>query len=315
MDTATGPALDRLIVDRYNLRRQGATAAWVPLEFTRATSSGALLIPSGTTIQSPDQTVRFRTDTELVIADGFDTGSVRGTSTGLGSDQAVEAGVLTQFSGGPPEADLEVTNLERSAGGNDRQSDGDYRAQARGIFVNARRGTLTAIVQGALEVEQVRVASAYEYTDDDGCPSGPVQVIVADAAGNANSELTAEVEEELEEWRAAGIPVEVAGGVRTERAIRFTAAFESGTATGPALQDVRRVIVAYVNRLKARAEATAEEAIAAGVSVLTPGYIETAARTVPRLVAFSVLEPAATEVPEIGEVIRTNLGLVEHVAS
>lgn len=310
LDTATGVALDRLVADRYFTARQGATAAFVELTFTRATSVGDLTIPAGTGVQATDQTLRFETERELEIPDGFSVGTVRATSTALGSDQAAEPATLVSFVGGVIETDLAVTNASRSAGGNDRESDADLRARVRGIFVNARRATLSALVQGALEVEQVRTAAAFEITDDQGCPVGAAQVVIADAAGHSNASLEAEVVEELEEWRAAGIDVDVIGGVRTERDIAVSIVFESGTSTEAALLQVRRVIVAFVNRLQPRSEDTVAGAVAAAKSILTQGIIESAARTVPRVVGVTVTAPAATEVPELGEVIRTSLGRV-----
>jgi uncharacterized phage protein gp47/JayE len=308
LDTATGPGLDRLVADRYNESRQPATAAVVELTFTRITDVGDLTIPAGTTIQTEDQSLRFRTERELQIPDGSTVGSVRSTSTALGSDQAAAADTLIEFSGGVLEDGLAVTNVERSAGGNDRETDGELRARVRGVYVNAARATLTALVQGAHTVEQVRTAAAYETTDASGCPVGAVSVVVADAAGNSNSALETEVEETLEEWRAAGIPVEVIGGVRVERDISVRVVFESNTSTEAALLSVRRAIVAFVNRLVPRSEDNVEDAIAKAVSILTPGYVESAVRTVPRVVGVTVLEPAATEVPEVGEVFRTSLG-------
>jgi len=310
LDTATGPALDRLVSDRYNTQRQPATAAIVEVEFTRATSVGDLTIPAGTTVQTEDQTIRFTTDRDLEIPDGSAVGTVRATSAGLGADQRVEADTLIELSGGAIEDGLTLTNPERSAGGNNRETDGELRARVRGIFVNARRATLSALVQGALEVDQVRTAAAYEPTDDFGCPVGAATVVIADNAGNSNSALEAEVSEALEEWRAAGVPVDVVGGVRTERDISVAIVFESNTSSEAALLSVRRAIVAFVNRLAPRSEDTVEEAVAAAKSILTPGLIETAARTVPRVLGVTVLSPAATEVPEVGQVIRTSLGRV-----
>jgi uncharacterized phage protein gp47/JayE len=310
LDTATGPALDRLVTDRYNTSRQGATAAIVELEFTRATSVGDLTIPAGTTVQTEDQTTRFATDRDLEIPDGSTIGTVRATSTALGADQRVAEDTLIEFSGGAPEADLVVTNPEISAGGNDRETDGELRARVRGIFVNARRGVLSAITQGCLEVDEVRAAAAYETLDDFGCPVGAVTAVVADAYGDSNSALEADVSEELEEWRAAGVPVAVVGGVRTERDIAVQVVFESGTSTEAALLSVRRTIVAFVNRLAPRSEDTVEAAVAASKCVLTPGIVESAVRTVPRVLGVTVLSPAAAEVPELGEVIRTSLGRV-----
>jgi uncharacterized phage protein gp47/JayE len=311
LDTATGSGLDRLAADRYFEARQSATAARAELEFTRATTTGELTIPLGTEVSSVDQSVVFATDEELKIPDTVAIGTVKATSTKLGSDQKAEADVLTRLVGGTLETGLTVTNPERSAGGNDRESDSDYKARVRGVFVNARRCTVSALEQGALTVDEVRVASAYEVRDSAGCPVGFVDLYVTDQNGDSNATMVAEVEEVIEEWRAAGVGVDVQGGVAVNRQIRVRVTFEAGTSSSAALLDVRRAIVARVNQLKARAETTVEEALASGRSVLTPGLVDYAVRTVPRVVGVTVELPAAAEVPEVGEVIRTTLGLVE----
>jgi uncharacterized phage protein gp47/JayE len=311
LDTATGAGLDRLGADRYFVDRQQATAGRVDLEFTRATSTGLLTIPIGTEVSDPANTVVFSTDVELQIPDGETVGSVRATSVALGSDQKADADTLTRIVGGTIEDGLDVTNPEKSAGGNDRETESEYRERNRSVFVNARRCTVSALEQGALTVEEVRVASAYEIRDSAGCPVGFVDLWVADALGNSNSAMIADVEEVLEEWRAAGVGVDVQGGTPVERQIRVRVTFEAGTSSSAALLDVRRAIVSFVNQLKARSETTVEAAIEAGRSVLTPGRVDHAVRTVPRVVGVIVELPAATEVPEIGEIIRTNLSLVD----
>lgn len=311
LDTATGPGLDRLGADRYFVARQDATAARVDLEFTRATSVGPLTIAAGTEVSSEDGTVTFSTDEDLEIPDGETVGSIRATSKALGSDQRADADTLTRIVGGTIEAGLTVTNLERSAGGNDRERESEYRERVRSVFVNARRCTVSALEQGALTVEEVRVASAYEVRDSAGCPVGFVDLWVADQNGDANSAMVADVEEVLEEWRAAGVGVDVQGGTTVERQIRVRVTFEAGTSSSAALLNVRRAIVAFVNQLKVRSEDTVEAALESGRSVLTPGLVDHAVRTVSRVVGVTVELPAAAEVPEVGEVIRTTPGLVE----
>jgi uncharacterized phage protein gp47/JayE len=311
LDTATGAGLDRLGADRYFVERQQATAGRVLLEFTRATSTGLLTIPIGTEVSDPANTVVFSTDTELQIPDGETVGSVEATSVALGSDQKADEDTLTRIVGGTIETGLTVTNPERSAGGNDRESESEYRERVRSVFVNARRGTVSALEQGALTVDEVRTASAYEVRDSAGCPNGYVDLWVADQLGNANSTMIAEVEEVLDEWRPAGVPVDVQGGTPIDRQIRVRVSFEAGTSSSAALLQVRRAIVSFVNQLKVRSEDTVEAALASGRSVLTPGLIDHAVRTVPRVVGVTVELPAAAEVPEVGEVFRIVLGSVE----
>lgn len=310
MDLARFEALSRWVADRYAIQRFGATAAVVTLTFTRSVTTSARTIAAGTVITDPNGTVQFVTDIDLELAAGIASGSVEATSTASGRDQQAAAGALTVFVGALPQADMTVTNAQAAAGGNDAETDSEFRARARGIFVNARRGTLSAIEQGAFSVPQVRNAAVYEYRQADGCQTGMVGVVVSDAAGNCNDAIVALVEQELENWRGAGIKVFVESASPILRPIAVRPFFEPGQATPAVKSLIRQTVVARVNLLRANASPTAAEAPAD--SWLTPGIVEQATLAVAGVAGIiEVTAPAGIEKPNYGERFLTTEGLVE----
>jgi uncharacterized phage protein gp47/JayE len=173
MDTSRFEALSRWVADRYAIERFGATAAVVSLTFSRTTTTAEVTINAGTVVTDQAGTIQFLTDIDLVLPIGVASGSVDATSSASGKDQQAAAGTLTVISGSKPQSDLTVTNAQAAAGGNDSETDAEFRSRARGIFVNARRGTLSAIEQGAFNVPQVRNAAVYEFRQPGGGNAHP----------------------------------------------------------------------------------------------------------------------------------------------
>ena len=84
-----------------------------------------------------------------------------------GLNQQVKAETITSIidfpSGGP--ADLVVTNAAATFGAANEETDITLRARARAFWSTARRGTLSAIKQGALAVPGIETASCFELVD------------------------------------------------------------------------------------------------------------------------------------------------------
>jgi uncharacterized phage protein gp47/JayE len=309
MDTSRQEALSRWIADRYALQRFGATAGVVTLTFTRTITVGALIIPAGTIVTDPDGTVQFLTDTELGLAIGVSTLSVEATSSGSGRTQRAAANVLTTFAGALPAADLTVTNLQKAAGGNDTETDAEFRSRGRGIFVNARRGTLSAIEQGTFEIPQVRNASVYEFRELDGCQTGIVGVVISDGEGNCNDAVVDLVVQELENWRGAGIKVFVEAATAILRPISVQPFYAPGQATPAVKRSIQQTIVARVNLLKSNAAPSA--LLAPANTWLTPGIVEQATMSVAGVEGIiATIAPAGIEKPNHGERFLTSEGLV-----
>jgi uncharacterized phage protein gp47/JayE len=309
MDTSRFEALSRWVADRYAIERFGATAAVVSLTFSRTTTTAEVTINAGTVVTDQAGTIQFLTDIDLVLPIGVASGSVDATSSASGKDQQAAAGTLTVISGSKPQSDLTVTNAQAAAGGNDSETDAEFRSRARGIFVNARRGTLSAIEQGAFSVPQVRNAAVYEFRQPDGCQTGIVGVVISDSTGNCNDTVVELVEQELENWRGAGIYVVVEAATPILRPIGVTPFYEPGQATPAVKSLIKQTITARVNSLRANAAPSAAEAPAD--SWLTPGIVEQAALAVAGVAGIiEVTAPAGVEKPNAGERFLTTEGLV-----
>lgn len=306
LDSAEDNDLDRLVADRFSteiVRKQAAPAV-VPLQFQRPIppSAGAgVTYPQGT---------KFRTEqgTEFALLEAV-TLSLGSTGPVIGAAQAVLAGTggnvapgaVVQFSGPRTDPAMTVTNVEPGAGGRDVETDQALRERARSFFRTARRGTLSAIEFGALSVEGVESATAWEELDATlGIPTGRVYVTVADRNGQANSILAEAVRNQLVEYRGAGVVVDVITSNTLWESVAYDGiAFVSGTDTRAAVQQLKNLTVVAVNVL-------------APGEPLTLALLYSLARSVPGAIVRegAVYIPAGDVVPASNETIKTRLELV-----
>lgn len=252
VDTAEGDDLDALALDRFGLVRNEAVASRGTLTFTRGTSTGTITIPAGTVVEgtgTDGETVQVATSAAADLVAGASTVDVSATCTVTGPSGNVAIGTLTTIP--TPlvaDPDLTVTNGGRFVGGADEESDDAFRARIRRYFQTLRRGTVAALEAGALSVPGVAHASVDEtnLAADDG---GYVSVYISDADGYANAALVAEVAAELEEWRAAGIWVQVAAAVREEATVTLVVHVAVGSDLGTLRTATQAAVMAYVNGL------------------------------------------------------------------
>lgn len=309
-DTAEGDDLTRLIVSEFGIERIGATAAIVSLTFSRDDTE-AVTIDAGTVVATGDG-VRFTTDSPIFWSAG-DTSDkvVTATAVELGPLGNVGAETITAIEASLDDDTIVVTNPELAAGGHEEEDDFTYKARTRDIYARFVRATLRAIVLGALEVPQVRSASAYESVDGEGNPSGGVTLAFSDADGYANEALGELVEAELVEWRGAGVYVKPLVAVVREEAISVAADWQPGQATPANALLLKKAIVARVNRLVPRSE---PDGVTASLrcQLRSEALCNEAAATVPGCNGVTVLLPVGggTVTPDPGEVIRTRLDLV-----
>lgn len=310
--TSTGIDLEKLGNDNHDTPVNGASAAVAVVEFERTDTASVTEITAETILTTPGG-IKFRTDEDVTFG-FFDPGpkTVNVTSLLFGADQAAEAGQINGFDGQPPQPDMTVTNPVKAAGGNDRESDAEYRAAISRRYTDASKAIASAIEGAALEVPQVRTATVYEIIGvATGKPIGGGELYVADRLGNSNQAMIDLVLEALNEARALGAWVEVFGATPRNESIRVRITWRTGFATPFNRRLVQQAIVAQVNTRRPRASASVTE-IADSVK-LSPGLIESAARTVNGVEGVVVELPVGEVIPDQGEVIRTSIGLVEVV--
>lgn len=287
--TAQGERLDTVVVDRYQVPRFLATAAVGSVQFTSNTGPVSGTIPVGTRVATqPDANGDFQvytTDSALSFV-AETTKSVNATASETGSVTNANPGTInrildTLF------ASFTVTNPARFAGGNNVESDEEYRQRAREAPLANRRGTLSAIEFGALNGTGARKATA---TQDS---TGLITVHVTDSQGSSNLQLLDAVDIELVNWVAAGAVYTVTGGVAFFQDVDVSLAVTAGTTVPALLDPVRDAITARVNRL-AIGETLFRDIIKASAIAVNPD----------RIVSVTVSTPAADIVPAANQVIR-----------
>jgi uncharacterized phage protein gp47/JayE len=296
LSTATGEALDRWVYDRYQLTRKDATAAVALLRLTRADTSVGVTIPQGSTFATNNGVV-FETTVDSVLGAG-NAGpvDVNAVARRTGTEGNVAAETIVTVTSSLAVQDIEVTNVDPAAGGNEEETDDELRSRAREFFVNARRGTKSAIEFGALQVARIAQATAIENLNTTTSePAFRVQLTISDANGQANLALAAEVEESLLEFRALGVPVSVIPAV--PQYVTITAAgllFEAGANTSRVISNARAAILGVVNGLPPG-------------ETLRRASILGALQNVNQLIVpdSALTEPVGDLVPSLGSVIRT----------
>ena len=315
LESATGTALDRLLLDRYGLERKSAASGVGTAKFfTVATNPAPFTIPAGTQIGTSDG-IKYETVDPVVFNSGTDFvyATIRSLQAGL--SQQVRANTLTNLLSQIPfaPADIGVTNPEATAGAVDRESDSDYRARGQAFWSTARRGTLSAIEQGALTVPGVIRASAFEGLDAAGNPMPYVQCVIADQYTDAlanlgtvppiyetqSQTLAQNVVTALRDYRPAGIFVYVQVAKVVLQPITLALTFVAGVATTEVGNSARAAVVNYVNNL-------------APGEPLDPDDLLAVLNTVSGLlvVGCQVLVPAGEVVPGSLEVLRTSANIV-----
>jgi uncharacterized phage protein gp47/JayE len=259
VETASGPALDRVVYDRYKLTRFPAAPATVTLTLTRPTAAfGAFSWSAGSRVQTVGGT-QFATDTDVVFSGAQLTTTVNATAMIAGVDGNVPAATLTQFTDAPADTTLTCSNVDTgvvgtstfipggAAGGVEAEEDPDFRARAFGFFPTLRRGVLGAIEYAALQITGVAVAKAIEILPPES--SGYVQLIIADSAGGYSASMLRKVRDKLLEYRALGIYVLVTGGIVVNVPVTWKLAYTTGVDQSRVQQDVRAVTVAVAQFL------------------------------------------------------------------
>jgi uncharacterized phage protein gp47/JayE len=228
LDTATGADLTILADDHWGIIRTAAAAAVGQVTFSRATAAaGAGTIPAGTVIATEVNALgqRIQVTTNAGVSFGaLDVAdkTVAVTCTTTGTDGNVAADTLVSIVSTIFDSTVEVTNAQRLTGGAAEEGDEALRERVRAFPSTLRRGTLAALEYGAKTVAGVAVATAVEGA------TGLVTLYVADASGNSNTELQSLVAVEIENWRAAGVVVQVTGGVVYEIDVEATLTVRAG---------------------------------------------------------------------------------------
>lgn len=294
--------LDRYAWDRYQVRRNGAAAALTMLRLSRVSAA------AGAGVQSEGVIVRTQTGIQYralasVTWGAADVGphDVDAQAVEAGKETQVGAGTLESFAVQPFDPTITVTNPNPAAGGEPRESNVTFANRVRDAFLNARRGTVGAIEQGATAVPGVVSAKAVEAVDESANPQRFVELFIADSDGLASTALARKVELSLLEYRCAGIYVRVNTSTPQFEVVSLRLRFRTGVDTLALTEQVRAAVVAFVNSLGAGADLYVND-LQAVLNRFTPfGLV---------IESDAVVAPVGDVLAESSQTIRTTLDRV-----
>jgi hypothetical protein len=218
---------ERLVSDLTGgqVQRFRENAAVVDLQLSRM-ETFALEITKDTIATTSTDSIAFRmVDGVAWATDEVGVKIVRAICESTGPVGNVDANTITKIS---IEADNTVscTNPTPASGGRVLETIPELAARARDWFVNAPRGTLSAIEYGAKQTPGVVTATGIELTRpllpyNNEIPAFRVKLAVGDVSGQAGTALVADVRKTLQEWRGAGIPVLLVGSLVYEVKVKW----------------------------------------------------------------------------------------------
>ena len=245
-----GEVLDHLVWDWYQLIRYEAQNSVVSLVFSRPSALSPVSIPSGTVVSSDDGQT-FETVNGVVMGVGvLGPVTVTGMAQIAGELGNVESGAIRTIVSGLTDIDMEVTNDEPAAGGGPEETDEQLGQRARDHFSSIRRGTRAAILTGCLATPGVSQATVTEDLNSLSYPNFRVQAIISDENGQANGALATRVLDNLEDYRALGVPARVISGTPQFVEILIEGiTFRAGANTTRLVDQLRAQVVSRVNQL------------------------------------------------------------------
>jgi len=299
LDSAEREDLDRYAFDRYMVTRKGAAAALGEVRFFRSKSGVEGTIPIGTKVLSLTG-IEYVTLTNATFAAEDLSKKANVRSVQAGKEYQVGANQIRRVD--KPailfDPSVQVNNDEKTAGGEPREPDSEFRERVRETFVTARRGTRSAIEYGARAVEGVATAQAVEAITTGGRPARVVQLFIADSSGVANAALCAQVEANLDEYRACGIAVIMSRSVPEIVDVLLRLSFVAGV-DSPTLTDViRAAVVGFINNLGVNRTLFRADLYSVLSHYVTNGLI---------VHDETIVAPAGDLVPRQGTTLRTTI--------
>lgn len=311
--TARFDALDRLILDRHPglVRKQASPSfGYVTFSFSPAVAA-AFSIPDGTQLSTADG-VQFITVGAATVAIGATSAEVPIRSVLAGAQQKAKPGAINSLLAqivGAPSSGTTVSNAAATFGGEDRESDADYVTRSRTYFLSQRRATKSAIEQAVLSIPGIVKCNVFENLDTLGRPIGYVQIVIADSyteqfvtastlpasysAQRAN--LQVQITTTLEDWRAAGVGVQVVFGTVVLQSVRVALAYLPGVDQEAVKTVVLARIIQHINGLKPGE--TLDLSVLRSLAQTTSGVYAT---------GNEIVTPTGNVVPRPGEVLRTS---------
>jgi uncharacterized phage protein gp47/JayE len=250
LDGAISEDLDRYALDRYSMTRKGAAAALGEVRFYRTAGGVAGTVPIGTKLVSLSG-IEYVTLTAATFAAADLEKKANVRAVQAGKEYQVGANQIRKIDKPSILFDpkLQVNNDEKTAGGEPREPDTEFRERIRKFWTTARRGTKSAIEFGAQAVDGVSTARAVEVITGGGQPARVVQLYIADSSGVASASLGTKVRANLEDYRACGIAVVTALSIPQIVDVLLKLTFAAGVDTSTLTEAIRAAVVEFINSI------------------------------------------------------------------
>lgn len=244
LEQAIRYAIDNAIYDAFGFERQSASEArgYVTVSFKEPLTSRILITKGTIFTNAPTAPTVYQFEaTEDVFAP---VGSisvlvpVKCKTKGLNTNLA--AFEITTISASNGLID-KVTNEQGFTGGKDEETNTQRKMRFKEYIRSLQRGTREAIAYGVKTVLGV----AGVWVDDSYI--GFVRVYVHDAHGNLSDELKAEVDKTLDDYRAAGIEVEVLPIIKRVTDLKLHIIFTDDAAIQVYTEKLQTMLTGYLN--------------------------------------------------------------------
>lgn len=304
LDGASGEDLDRYAWDRYQLPRNGASSARGTVRFFRASAAaGAGSIPIGTTLRTLTGIEYVTTSIANFGAAQLDNATANVRASQAGKATQVGANQIRNFGNVQALFDttLQVNNDAATAGGEDVETDDNFRNRIRDFWLTARRGILSAIEFGAKTVPGVVSAKAIETLNLSGQPARLVNLYIADSSGVASQALAQQVQVALNDFRAAGIAVLISTSIPQIVSISLALSFAANVDTVTLSGQVQAAVVSFVNSLPVNGTLFLGQLFSVLQRFAQYGLVPKQS---------SIVAPVGDLVPALGQTLRTQLSNV-----
>ena len=288
LDTSQGEWVDRRLNDLGMERKLGATAYGSITVGRNSPSPISIFISAGTIFQNETGELQYATQADVILNIGSHSVDVdveaadTGTAYNLPTDTVLKQSGIA-ISG------IEWAKIKLMGGGEDIESDEDYKNRVPEYFDSLSRGTAPAIRYAAASVSGV-----VSVTLKENVPSkGWFTVYIDDGSGIANETLLMTVRAVLEDYRGFTIQYVVDTAKLTEFTTTMQVITKADTNSDSVKKAVKTAIINYVNAL----------------TMATPVYLADLfflARGVEGVENVRIVAPLGDVIPETDQLLRTS---------
>jgi len=288
VDTSFGQWLDRRLADLGMTRRLGSVANGVIIIGRDTPAPIGVLVPAGTIFQTEDGSLIYQTETETRLNVGDLQTEAFVSAQEAGAEYNLPAGTVLKQAG------IAITGLEWiiikiMGGGQDMETDEEFRSRIPEHFESLARACEPAILYAAQSVSGVKAVTAKPNMPG----KGWFTLYIDDGSGAAPLELLRSVRAKVEEYCGFTIQFVVDTATLVNMSIKIKVITDSDVETVKVVQDVRDAITGLINVLPMG-------------KALTVADLYFVARGIDGVINIHVISPTQDVIPAETEALRVS---------